>query len=349
MSSRTYFQIQKGVGKCIEDVALEEMRKDEFSKKRRLKAIAVPTENLPKGSHDRIVNETLSKKREKRRNRREVEKNSLEETIDVHHIDDDNSKKICETEAAEMLLELARKPLMPPFQHNFIKTFEDKAIQFNTFEEYQTFDGSNEIDNDHKLLMLTELNSLLLHVLVSGLIDKTSTNKLAVELAIGGQTISQLHKRLKRCQCPSYAFELGHKITILIGSNDILKDHLFTIMRNGITRLLSQLNTSRVNDIRIMTIPPLLSGSKLQQKKIKYFNNFLLKLRYPNVTVIDFYHSIQDQKEDFFRPYRRTTSQLQGSGVNEKPDHLILLVVDTGSQFQQENCWSYWHRLSCTY
>ncbi|KAF5273355.1 hypothetical protein FQR65_LT17168 [Abscondita terminalis] len=128
-----------------------------------------------------------------------------------------------------------------------------------------------------------------------------------------------------RCQCPSYAFELGHKITILIGSNDILKDHSFTTMRNGITRLLSQLNTSGVNDIRIMTIPPLLSGSKLQQKKIKYFNNFLLKLRYHN---------------------RRTTSQFAGAGVDEKPDHLILLVVDTGSQFQQENCWSYWHRLS---
>ncbi|KAF5272271.1 hypothetical protein FQR65_LT17469 [Abscondita terminalis] len=105
---------------------------DEFSKRRRLKAITVPTENLPKGSHDRIVNQTLSKNREKRRNGREVEKNSLEETIDVHHINDDNSKKICETEAAELLLELARKPLVPPFQHNFIKTFEDKAVQVNT-------------------------------------------------------------------------------------------------------------------------------------------------------------------------------------------------------------------------
>ncbi|KAF5276389.1 hypothetical protein FQR65_LT16356 [Abscondita terminalis] len=106
---------------------------------------------------------------------------------------------------------------------------------------------------------------------------KTSTNKLALELEIGGQTISQFHKRLKRCQCPNYTFELGNKITILIGSNDILKDHSFTTMRNGITRLSSQLNTSVVNDVRIMTITPILSGSKLQQKNIKYINNFLLK------------------------------------------------------------------------
>ncbi|KAF5269552.1 hypothetical protein FQR65_LT17951 [Abscondita terminalis] len=132
--------------------------------------------------------------------------------------------------------------------------------------------------------------------------DKTSTNKLAVELAIGGQTISQLHKRLKRCQCPKYLFQLRRKITILIGSNDILKGHSFTTMKNGITRMLSQLNSSVVNEVRILTIPPLPSGSKLQQDKIRYFNKFLLKLRYSNVTVIDLNRYIQDHDGDFFKP-----------------------------------------------
>ncbi|KAF5301293.1 hypothetical protein FQR65_LT19229 [Abscondita terminalis] len=129
---------------------------------------------------------------------------------------------------------------------------------------------------------------------------KTSTNKIAVELAIGGQTISQLHKRLKRCQSKNYTFKIGRKITLLIGSNDILKGHSFTTMRKGITRVLSLLKSSEVNDVRLITLPPYQQGSKLQHNKIKSYNKFMLRLRYPNVTVIDLYRCIQDYGGDFF-------------------------------------------------
>ncbi|KAK4873412.1 hypothetical protein RN001_015441 [Aquatica leii] len=84
---------------------------------------------------------------------------------------------------------------------------------------------------------------------------KTSHNKYAVELA--------------------YIFELGDEIIIMIGTNDILKNHSFLTMRNGFMRIMCQLQSLKMKQIRVITIPPVRFATKQQNKQIAYF-----KLKY---------------------------------------------------------------------
>jgi hypothetical protein len=74
--------------------------------------------------------------------------------------------------AAEALVLLSENVIQ---QNCHIKTYEDKAIQVNTFEEFKEFDVSN-IDNNYKLKVLTGIQNMeLLSVMTSALteLDKT--------------------------------------------------------------------------------------------------------------------------------------------------------------------------------
>jgi hypothetical protein len=75
--------------------------------------------------------------------------------------------------AAEALVLLSENVIQ---QNCHKKTYEDKAIQVNTYEEFKEFDVSNIIDNNYKLKVLTGIQNMdLLSVMTSALteLDKT--------------------------------------------------------------------------------------------------------------------------------------------------------------------------------
>lgn len=76
-------------------------------------------------------------------------------------------------EAANALLELAHQ--LPPE----IKTFEDKAIQVNTFDEFNEYDISNMINDDITLRSMTGIyNIALLNVLIQAVMSCTLNNNI---------------------------------------------------------------------------------------------------------------------------------------------------------------------------
>ncbi|KAK4873411.1 hypothetical protein RN001_015440 [Aquatica leii] len=65
----------------------------------------------------------------------------------------------------------------------------------------------------------------------------------------------------------------------MIGTNDILKNHSFLTMRTGFMRIMCQLPSLKMKQIRVITIPPVRFATKQQNKQITYFNKFLSKLK----------------------------------------------------------------------
>jgi hypothetical protein len=82
--------------------------------------------------------------------------------------------------AAEALVLLSENVIQ---QNCHKKTYEDKAIQVNTYEEFKEFDVSNIIDNNYKLKVLTGIQNMdLLSVMTSALtkLDKTRNTWIIV-------------------------------------------------------------------------------------------------------------------------------------------------------------------------
>jgi hypothetical protein len=146
----------------------------------------VPSLCLPIGSHDKRINETQKEQRASRlpKRKRELESALQQQiTFDGNNGNDRNDPLLeCDAGegsplsarlAAEALVLLSENVIQ---QNCHKKTYEDKAIQVNTYEEFKEFDVSNIIDNNYKLKVLTGIQNMdLLSVMTSALteLDKT--------------------------------------------------------------------------------------------------------------------------------------------------------------------------------
>jgi hypothetical protein len=146
----------------------------------------VPSLCLPIGSHDKRINETQKEQRASRLQKRKRElESALQQQITFDgNNDSDRNDPLLECDAGEgspLSARLAAEALVL-LSENVIeqnchkKTYEDKAIQVNTYEEFKEFDVSNIIDNNYKLKVLTGIQNMdLLSVMTSALteLDKT--------------------------------------------------------------------------------------------------------------------------------------------------------------------------------
>jgi hypothetical protein len=153
----------------------------------------VPSLCLPIGSHDKRINETQKEQRASRlpKRKRELESALQQQiTFDGNNGNDRNDPLLeCDAGegsplstrlAAEALVLLSENVIQ---QNCHKKTYEDKAIQVNTYEEFKEFDVSNIIDNNYKLKVLTGIQNMdLLSVMTSALtkLDKTRNTWIIV-------------------------------------------------------------------------------------------------------------------------------------------------------------------------
>jgi hypothetical protein len=149
----------------------------------------VPSLCLSIGSHDKRINET---QKEQRASRLQKRKRELQQQITFDgNNDSDRNDPLLECDAGEgspLSARLAAEALVL-LSENLIqqnchkKTYEDKAIQGNTYEEFKEFDVSNIVDNNYKLKVLTGIQNMdLLSVMTSALtkLDKTRNTWIIV-------------------------------------------------------------------------------------------------------------------------------------------------------------------------
>ncbi|KAK4882737.1 hypothetical protein RN001_006056 [Aquatica leii] len=69
-------------------------------------------------------------------------------------------------------------------------------------------------------------------------------------------------------------------------------------MKNGMTRMLTQQKKSNVM-VKLITIPPIISETKVHKNRILYFNRFLRKLKYHNIILIDLHKSLRADPKNY--------------------------------------------------
>jgi hypothetical protein len=167
--------------------------KEHVNKAHKLKKNVVPSLCLPIGSHDKRINETQKEQRASRlpKRKRELESalqqqitfdgnNGNDRNDPLLECDDGEGSPLSTRLAAEALVLLSENVIQ---QNCHKKTYEDKAIQVNTYEEFKEFDVSNIIDNNYKLKVLTGIQNMdLLSVMTSALtkLDKTRNTWIIV-------------------------------------------------------------------------------------------------------------------------------------------------------------------------
>ncbi|XP_031341143.1 uncharacterized protein LOC116181569 [Photinus pyralis] len=110
-------------------------------------------------------------------------------------------------------------------------------------------------------------DSILRRVLVEGQGVSTSRiyGKLVVNFCIGGQTISQLRKRVARSRSDESEWFVPRNtpLLVLIGTNDILKSGRASVVFNNLKRLLSTLEKWSwiITPITLCTPPPIKRAS----------------------------------------------------------------------------------------
>ncbi|KAF5276402.1 hypothetical protein FQR65_LT16350 [Abscondita terminalis] len=111
--------------------------------------------------------------------------------------------------------------------------------------------------------------------------------KISQQLAIGGQTIGQLHKRVVRIK-EKEEIEYNLAPNIFIGGNNILQNHSFNTMRHQMIMLLSTIKSLKtVESVKMLTLPCFPKMNKKQKKTLTKFNTFIRNLRHRQIKIID--------------------------------------------------------------
>ncbi|XP_031358195.1 uncharacterized protein LOC116181931 isoform X2 [Photinus pyralis] len=129
----------------------------------------------------------------------------------------------------------------------------------------------------------------------------SNRRRVFVELAIGGQTIGQLRKRVLRSlrQGEEYRYQLGREVIVLIGGNDIRRNAKIRSIRVGMHRLLQDLKRCKIR-VNLCTYPTI-KLPPLQQDVAVQFNEFLRSVANKNVHIrlIDIAVVVGDQEQYF--------------------------------------------------
>ncbi|XP_031327392.1 uncharacterized protein LOC116165286 [Photinus pyralis] len=126
-------------------------------------------------------------------------------------------------------------------------------------------------------------DSVLRRVLVEGQGVSTSRiyGKLVVDLCIGGQTISQLRKRVERSRSDESEWFVPRNtpLVVLIGTNDILRSGRASVVFNNLKRLLITLEKwSRITPITLCTLPPIKHASPDVRHQLHKYNTSIRTL-----------------------------------------------------------------------
>ncbi|XP_063933056.1 THAP domain-containing protein 3-like [Zophobas morio] len=141
----------------------------------KLKQNVIPTQNLPKGSHERKLNKYLRMERQRRSVNREKNKkiiicDQLSSNIatnleEFRQVPNNITYNRNEMETAETLISLGQtNPSEIICTNNDtpkIKEYLDKGVQCNT-EKFNKFDVSDIVNSDYKLIFLTEIHNMAL-------------------------------------------------------------------------------------------------------------------------------------------------------------------------------------------
>ncbi|KAB0790550.1 hypothetical protein PPYR_15046 [Photinus pyralis] len=111
--------------------------------------------------------------------------------------------------------------------------------------------------------------------------------KIFSQLAIGGQTISQLQKRVVRCRAAGYQYRLASEVFVMIGTNDVLRNTPYNSMKLSLLRLLATIKNQGVQNIRLCTILPIHRATGDQRDTLNKFNDFVRRVKDRRVVVVD--------------------------------------------------------------
>ncbi|XP_031327881.1 uncharacterized protein LOC116159113 [Photinus pyralis] len=123
--------------------------------------------------------------------------------------------------------------------------------------------------------------------------------KIYVQLAIGGQTIAQLQKRGQRCKSPNFSYKLAKEVVLMIGTNDILRNTKYHIMRTGLLRILTSLKSQEVRKVYLCTLAPILGATETQRAALDQYNNFIRGYTDRRVQVCDINAALGGRRECF--------------------------------------------------
>ncbi|KAK4884907.1 hypothetical protein RN001_001178 [Aquatica leii] len=139
----------------------------------RLKKNVVPSLNLPTRSHDIIKNRHYQKMREERlRKRRQlVHREAKENDLQLQYKEDKKPIDEATKQAAENILLFNKKEVV------FKKTFEDKGVQVNTYEECNDYNVVDTISSDFKCKVLTGVVNLTIFNILVCAISKMTHKK----------------------------------------------------------------------------------------------------------------------------------------------------------------------------
>ncbi|KAF5303099.1 hypothetical protein FQR65_LT08431 [Abscondita terminalis] len=113
-------------------------------------------------------------------------------------------------------------------------------------------------------------------------------SKLSQQLAIGGQTIAQLQKRVARVKNSTLSYSLARHIYVFIGGNNVLKNHKCHQMVNQFQHLMGTLKAMQhITQMVIITLPRFPVASEQQLLTITKFNRHLRRLRSHRIRIVD--------------------------------------------------------------
>ncbi|KAK4882496.1 hypothetical protein RN001_005815 [Aquatica leii] len=140
--------------------------KEHLNRLARLKKNVIPSQNLPVGSHDKVIAPNRSQRYERfvKRGKRKVQNtNILEVQSEEAPVKNESLKD------ASNLLHFSQSSVV------FCNMYEDKGVQVNMYEEFKDYNLSNLIDNDYKCNVLTGIANLaILAVLIEAVAKLTS-------------------------------------------------------------------------------------------------------------------------------------------------------------------------------
>ncbi|KAF2896574.1 hypothetical protein ILUMI_09624 [Ignelater luminosus] len=182
-------KIGKAISPYMKVCSLHFKKEDYFfpdveASKRRLKQGCVPSQNLPKSSHERFPNAQLAKERATRAEKRHYTKMNEQSTPtpSVHQELGNPIKFEGNNQAVENLLYFKENPVI-------FKTFEDKAIQVNTFEEFNRITVDKLVDSDYKCNVLLGLPNLGMIDILANLIIKAFQSNSKYSLSVKQKVI----------------------------------------------------------------------------------------------------------------------------------------------------------------